>query len=166
MEPQARFFVDRMLGKVAKWLRILGYDARYGSIETASQIETLHREGIVVVTGNTRWRHLPGVFFCEPLRVEEQCRKLAQAGLIRREEVRLFSRCLRCNRLLEEAPKEEVGGVVPDYVYATAPSFCRCPSCGRAYWPGSHWDRMTERFRRITGWSLEDLSERRTEWAE
>lgn len=166
MEPQARFFVDRMLGKMAKWLRILGYDTRYGSIETASRIETLHREGLVVVTGNTRWRHFPGVFFCAPSRVDEQCGKLAAAGLIRREDVKLFSRCLRCNWPLEEISKEEVVGMVPDYVYATAPSFCRCPSCGRVYWSGSHVDRMTERFRRITGWSLEDLGERRTQWAE
>lgn len=166
MEPRARFFVDRMLGKMAKWLRILGYDARYGSIETATQIEILHREGTIVVTANTRWRHFPGVFFCEPTRVDEQCRKLAAAGLIRQEEIRLFSRCLRCNRPLEEIPKEEAVGRVPDYVAATAPSFCRCPSCGRVYWPGSHWDKMRERFRRITGWSPKDMDERRTEWAE
>lgn len=166
MEPRARFFIDRMLGKMAKWLRILGYDTRYGSIETASQIEALHREGAIVVTGNTRWRHLPGVFFCEPARVEEQCRKLAAAGLIRPEDVQLFSRCLRCNRLLEEIPKEEAVGRVPDYVHATAPSFCRCPSCGRVYWPGSHLDRMMERYRRITGWTHQDIGERRTEWEE
>lgn len=163
MEPRARFFVDRMLGKVAKWLRILGYDAVYGSIETASQIETLCGEGRIIVTGNTRWRHLPGVFLCESTRFEDQCRKLAAAGLIRREQFNPFSRCLQCNQLLEDVPREEVFGLVPEYVYATALSFSRCPTCGGVYWPGSHLDKMTERFRRITGWNLEDMSERRQE---
>ncbi len=166
MEVPKRFFVDRMLGKVAKCLRILGYDARYGSIENASQIQALRDEGIVIVTGNTRWRHIPGVFFCEATRPEEQIRKLAQAGLIRLKETDPFSRCLRCNRILEDVAKEEVALCVPEYIYATAPSFSRCPSCGRVYWAGSHLARMTERFRRIMDWNLEDAGERRNGWAE
>ncbi|MGQ9484295.1 MAG: Mut7-C RNAse domain-containing protein [Desulfosoma sp.] len=162
MEHRPRFFVDRMLGKVAKCLRILGYDARYGSIETASQIQTLRHEGYVVVTGNTRWRHVPGVLFCQATRWPEQCRKLADAGLVRLEEADPFSRCLQCNGVLEDVAKEEIAGRVPEFVYATAPAFSRCPSCGRVYWPGSHLDKMTDHFQRIMGWNLKEAGKRRS----
>ncbi|ROQ92273.1 Mut7-C RNAse domain-containing protein [Desulfosoma caldarium] len=161
METRARFFVDRMLGKVAKYLRILGYDACYGSIETTSQVQALRKEGYIVITGNTRWRHVPGVFYCEATRWHEQCQKLVNAGLVRLEEIDPFSRCLRCNRALEDVAREEVAGRVPEFVYATAPSFSRCPVCGRVYWPGSHLDKMTENFQQIMGWNLEDAGKRR-----
>lgn len=55
-----------------------------------------------------------------------------------------FTRCPVCNGLLEAVPKYRAWGQVPTYVFATQSEFRRCPSCGRFYWRGTHWDHMRE----------------------
>ena len=58
------------------------------------------------------------------------------------DEEKLFQRCVECNCPLEDAPKEETKGKVPEYVFQTQEVFKRCPSCKKIFWKGTHWDMV------------------------
>lgn len=148
---EPRFIVDAMLGRLARWLRVLGYDAAYeAEIEDAELVRRALREGRIILT---RDRSLPQEWRMESCLVVEGERPLHQVRQVveifdLRWEDRLFSRCTVCNARLESASRHEVAGRVPPYVWEHHEAFARCPSCGRIYWKGSHVHRMRRRLRR------------------
>jgi uncharacterized protein with PIN domain len=141
-----RFIADRMLGKLAKELRILGYDAIYYRGENAYPLIKLGREeGRVILTRNTKL--IPKRPDDRIVRITEdrpslQIRELIQKGYISLNEENLFSRCLFCNVLLGKIPREEAEGKVPDFIFYQQKEFSRCPQCLRTYWEGSHQENM------------------------
>jgi uncharacterized protein with PIN domain len=80
-----------------------------------------------------------------------QLRELIQMKIISLHEETLFSRCLVCNVLLNEMPREEAEGKVPDFIFYQRKEFFRCPQCSRIYWQGSHQDRMQEKIEELFG---------------
>lgn len=129
---------DRTVGRLIKWLRAMGLDV---SLSEAPIPERLHL---------TRRRSLlkkPGVLVFWADRVEEQIKELFRQCPQLKAQMRPFSRCLRCNSLLVPAKRDEVFGLVPDFIYETHSSFFRCPDCGRIYWPGGHRRRMERRLK-------------------
>ncbi len=138
--PSASFDVDGMLGRLAKWLRILGFDAAFPcSRPSAGRIFVTARKavpyaGAMLVTGN------------DPL--EQLKQVLEQAGI--RPDPKLFlSRCLVCNVPVREVKRENVVGKVPDRILENAELFHECPACGRIYWEGSHAERMQKRLQNL-----------------
>lgn len=156
------FVVDSMLGKMAKWLRILGFDTVCQRLETLADLERHRAEGRLIVTRNTRWRNRPGVVFLTENELSSQLRRLIREAAIEAEDVVLLARCIRCNSPLERVRKTRAVERVPDYVFATADVFLRCPDCARLYWRGSHTDRMLDQLQRMTGWVIETVTQRRT----
>ncbi|MFQ5465130.1 MAG: Mut7-C RNAse domain-containing protein [Thermodesulfobacteriota bacterium] len=142
-----RFFADAMLGRLATWMRALGYDVLYErDIPDGELLRRSIEEGRVILTRDTllvRRRAACGrSFFVTCDRVRDQVREVARRfppdpGLF-------LTRCLRCNAPLAEAPKEDVRGRVPPYVFETQEAFRRCPRCRRVYWAGTHRDRMLD----------------------
>ncbi len=150
-----KFIADRMLGKLAKELRMLGYDTVYYRGEDAYPLIKLGREeGRVILTRSTR---------LAPKRPEDrivrimedkpslQLRELIQRKIISLIEEPLFSRCLECNTLLNEIPREEAEGKVPDFIFYQQREFFRCPQCSRVYWQGSHQDHMRKKIEELFG---------------
>ncbi len=150
-DGQTRFIADVNVGRLAKWLRALGYDTLFfKEIDDDDLVRIGLAEGRVLLTRDSRLME----------------RRVAALGplkaiLIRSEEVQLqlkqvveslgldcrrrpFSLCLECNQGLETVPRSEVRTQVPPYVFETQASFHRCPSCRKVYWRGSHWQRMSE----------------------
>lgn len=153
-EAEVRFIADSMLGKLAKWLRILGYDTLYfREGEDGRLLAAALREGRILLTRDTRLirrRHRCPLLFIHHDRVEEQLKEVAvELGLAMGG--RLGSRCLRCNRPLALLPREEAAGRVPEYVFRHHEVFSRCEGCGRIYWAGSHLRRMEETVRALCG---------------
>ena len=146
IEP--RFIVDVNVGRLATWLRIMGYDTVFQDpVEDDELVRVALREGRVIVTrdGGLAERRLAatGRIKVVLVRDDEIRRQLDQV----RQELDLdgrngFSRCVRCNEALGARPKGSVEGLVPPYVYCTQDSFMGCSSCGRVYWRGTHWDKM------------------------
>jgi uncharacterized protein with PIN domain len=138
------FAVDRMLGRLARWLRILGYDAAYGpELYGAALVALARREGRLIVTRDTRLarrRDRPAMVFIERDGFRDQLREIARAVPL--APVGFCTRCVECNRLLEPAGREAVRA--PAYVLATQTRFWRCPSCHRTYWPATHIARMRD----------------------
>lgn len=158
-ERERRFAVDIMLGKLAKWLRVLGFDARSMFLADRAAVESLLVEGFIPVTRRGKFRDIEGVVFIRSDRHFEQLMELVSLVSLGGEEVRLFSRCTLCNAGLAPIPAEAAFGAVPDYVFETASDFRKCPECGRVYWPGSHRRRMIDKLESLTGWGLREGDE-------
>lgn len=140
-----RFLCDAMLGRLAKWLRLLGYDARYGDLPDDDLVVLARSEGRVVLTRDTRLVRRPDVGahgFIRHDRVLDQLRQVADEFHL--DVGRAGTRCMRCNAALDPLPRDAAAGRVPPYVWRTQEAFARCPACGRIYWPGTHWTRMTQ----------------------
>jgi uncharacterized protein with PIN domain len=142
--PVQRFAVDRMLGRLARWLRILGHDVAYGPhLRGAGLVACARAEGRTILTRDTRlvrMPHLPPHVFIASDHFREQLRQLA--GAVPLDGPAFLARCLDCNRVLDEAPRAAVRDRVPPYVLATAARFHVCPRCGRVYWPATHRTHM------------------------
>ena len=141
-----RFVADRMLGKLAKGLRLLGYDTVYYQGEDLYHlIQWARAEGRVILTRNRKLvakrpeDRLVRIMGDHPTL---QLQELIQKGYVTRDEEVHFSRCLLCNALLDEIPRGEAEGHVPDFVFHERKEFFRCPQCRRIYWQGSHQKNM------------------------
>jgi len=142
-----KFIADRTLGKLAKWLRIMGYDSVYWrSDDLDGLLRRAHDDDRTLITKDNKvYRRRGGV---EALLVREdnpfrQLQEVVRHFRLPIREDRLFSRCLLCNEPLHAVSPSDVEGHVPDYIFHTQTSFSRCPSCGRVYWTGTHHDHMT-----------------------
>lgn len=145
-----RFVVDAMLGKLARWLRILGYDTLYyPSIEDHRLIELADKSGRVLLTADRelmKYRRAEK-FLISSDAWREQLREVTSA--FPPPDQGLFSRCLECNSALEEVDRETVRGEVPPHVYEEQREFARCPRCNKVYWWGTHCERVRLQLREI-----------------
>ena len=144
----ARFVADSMLGRLAKWLRALGYDVVYHPFADDREVTAWAQErGATLLTRDTELarRAKARVIFIEHDHLGEQLRQVAEEAPLDLARARPLSRCMVCNGELVAATREEVWGRVPPYVYLTRESYARCPGCGRVYWEGTHVGRMRER---------------------
>lgn len=151
-----KFLVDANVGRLVKWLRVLGCDAAYVDDADDNQIvRTALKEGRIILTRDTQImkRGIVTSGRVKALLIVDddpraQLRQVVEAfGLCRQSKP--FSLCLECNLPLETVPREQVEGMVPPYVFQTQQEFSRCPRCGRIYWKGTHWQHMTEELERL-----------------
>jgi len=141
-----KFLADEMLGRLAKWLRILGYDTLYHQHLDDNELVRLARaEGRLILTRDTKLTRRRGVrhLLIKSELVEEQLPQvLNDLGLVLDN---LFSRCVICNTPLKEMERSAAKEQVPPYVFRTQECFKLCPQCGRIYWRGTHWEGMKGR---------------------
>jgi uncharacterized protein with PIN domain len=151
---EKRFVVDSMLGKLAKWLRILGFDTRYQRLTGQEQLDELKGEGFFLITRNQRWCGQRRVLCLDANDPEGQLREIIERIPIVPEEVHPLNRCVLCNGPLFSMPRDQAFGLVPDYIFETNTDFYKCPACLKTYWPGSHPRRMMKRLHDVVGWSF------------
>ena len=152
MEP--RFVADVMLGRLAKWLRILGYDTLYdAALDDPELVRIARAQDRLLLTRDLELSRRRGVrlILVESELLEEQLAQLQR--LLGLKATAPFARCPVCNEPLESMPKDRAWGQVPPYVFATQAEFRICPSCDRFYWRGTHWERMKEL---MTRWAEQD----------
>lgn len=132
-----------MLGRLATWLRLLGYDTAYLPRADDAELARIARaQDRILLTRDvelTRRRGLRYVLI-ESEQIEGQLEQMARALRLSTREA--FSRCAVCNLPLEPVSKEDLRGVIPPYVFQTQEQFRRCRQCGRVYWRGTHWAHM------------------------
>ncbi len=144
-----KFVVDAMLGKLAKWLRILGFDTLYKYIKDPLQIEQFLKQGRIIITRNQKWRKIRGVVCIESNYLEDQLAEVAKKIDFYIDHSKLFTRCPLCNSILTKISRKDAFGRVPDYILDTAEGFSMCPECGKVFWPGSHIGRMSEKISKL-----------------
>ena len=144
---EVKFIADVMVGKLARWLRILGFDVAYSNAFSDDEIVRLaEAENRIVLTRDTGLvsrRKLKRFLFVLSDHYQEQVRQVLRAFDLK--EFRIFSRCLECNAPLSDVDKELVFERIPAYVYLTQERFAACPSCNRVYWHGTHTEVMLKR---------------------
>ncbi len=140
-----KFIVTREMGKLAKWLRILGYDCVYfGGTQVADLIIQALRDKRMLLTRSaalTKYTGVRVVVVRHDL-VEDQLEQVVAELGLSLDDAAMFERCVECNTPLEKIEKEKVKGKVPEYVFETQETFKLCPSCGKYFWKGTHWDMV------------------------
>ena len=136
-----RFIADVMLGRLAKWLRIAGFDVLYSNKFSDEELIAIsNREGRVLLSRDTRLlirKSVKEFIFLESQELQMQLRQVF-------DRLRILSlpspltRCLACNEALIEATRESVRPSVPVFVYRTQAHFKSCPRCGKIFWAGTH----------------------------
>lgn len=135
-----------MLGKLARLLRLIGYDAEYVRDADESNIQKWCSEGAVFLTRGRRFKNqkVDGIYCVIENYPVHQLKEVIVKFNLELNEERFFSRCLECNMKLECAPEEDVQRRVPEFVKMTKKEFFMCPKCRRIYWEGSHRIHMQE----------------------
>lgn len=141
-----KFVADRMLGKLARLLRLIGYDAEYSRNTTEDGLKNLTGTGTIFLTRGKRFTNLnrTNIYAVKENYPVYQLKEVIQRFNLELKEENFFSRCLECNRKLEVAPDEDVQRRVPEFVKRTKKEFFICPECRRIYWEGSHRKHMEE----------------------
>ncbi len=158
MSDTPKFIVDHNVGKLTKWLRLMGYDARFFRGKSDAELVAIAlKEGRIILTRDTRimQRRLVTKGRLKALLIasdqpEQQIRQLIDS-LNLDYRFNPFSLCLECNQPLVERKKAELKDLVPPYVFKTQDQFRQCPSCQRIYWRGTHWRAMTRRLEGLGG---------------
>ena len=154
--------LDGSLGRLARNLRMFGIDAEMETQDLDYLIGRAQKEGRILLTRRTVGpERIPATV--KVVRIQEDHPERQVVSVLKWlgspiPKAEWFSRCLLCNRLLEEVPSTSVEGKVPDYILLVHSHFRLCGGCGRVYWPGTHRTNMEGRMER---WALEawgDLS--------
>jgi uncharacterized protein with PIN domain len=146
-----KFAADRMLGKLAKWLRAMGQDVIYGQHLTGyGLIRAARQEGRLILTRDRRLKQKqpPDFIFVESDSYRDQLRQVVKTCGFD-PLARAFTRCLVCNAVLEPRAKDTVKALVPPYVASTQERFFACPRCNHIYWPATHHEKMLAELERI-----------------
>jgi len=150
----AKLLLTKELGRLAKWLRILGYDAEYVRESNAASliIQALRQERIIL----TRNHRLPAsrgikIITLKTQKLKEQLVETLRELKAEPQTERMFSRCTICNKELVSIDKNKIREKVPEYVYNTQENFFVCTTCNRVYWQGTHWQNVKEALETIKG---------------
>jgi uncharacterized protein with PIN domain len=151
-----KFIVDSNVGRLARWLRIAGFDTVFiNDLDDNRLVRLALSEGRVLLTKDTQIikRRVAAtgrlkVIMIEADEVKAQLRQVVKV-LNLSDKIKAFTLCLECNQPLVTKAKEEVKDIVPPYVFQTQTQYMQCPACQRVYWRGTHWQRMSRELKRI-----------------
>ncbi len=153
-----KFIVDHNVGKLARWLRMMGFDSVFFTGEDDSLIVKqalaenrilLTRDtGIMLRRMVTSGRVKAVLFQSEA--PEEQMRRLTELLDIR-VGAKPFTICLEDNTPIIPTTPEQVKDRVPPYVFKNQTQYMECPLCNRVYWRGTHWLAMLHKLEKLTG---------------
>lgn len=143
-----------MLGKLTRWLRMLGYDVKYSNkLDDAQLITIAKKERRILLTRDLELYQQAtakevDAFYLEGKTEGEKLAELAKRFKIKLDIDMSTSRCPKCNTRVKTIPKEKVADKIEKSTYAYYNEFWECPKCGQIYWQGSHWGRIRETLRR------------------
>ncbi len=144
--------IDGMLGKLARWLRLIGNDVEYSrDLGDKELLRRASTSSMVLLTSDLNLYRLAVAKGVIAYLVKGKNEPERLASIVKRFNLRLefnpsSSRCPKCGAEIEEAPKETVRNEVPDSTYEAYDEFwiCTNPYCRKIYWRGSHWKNIME----------------------
>lgn len=140
-----KFIATKELGRLARWLRMLGFDTVYYDKEGkgALIIQSLRDDRTIITRTKEKIAALKKkTIIIASENVKEQLREIVEKAELKIEEEKMFTRCTLCNEELRGADKEEIKEFVPERVYKEQKNFKQCPSCRKVYWRGSHLENI------------------------
>lgn len=143
---EVRFIADAMLGRLARWLRLLGFDTLYyPDIRDGDLLKIALREGRCILTRDSHFLKMKGravLFFVHSNEPMAQVKEVLEPLAVKRV---LLSRCARCNGILcEVEARDAVRDRVPEHVFLSRTHFLKCQVCDSLYWEGTHLKRFRE----------------------
>lgn len=137
------------MGRLAKWLRILGFDTVYFSNPLNEKLlfkEAVSSNRLILTRSEKIASQLEEGDYCfiAHNHIDEQLKYLIDKGIISLPE-NLFTRCAECNESLKQIGRDKVHSKVPDYVRETQQYFQQCPTCKKIFWSGTHYKRIKEK---------------------
>ena len=151
-----KFIADGMLGKLTRWLRMLGHDVKYSNeLDDAQLIMVAKKERRILLTRDLELYQqvtAKGIdtFYLEGRTEEEKLAELAKRFEIILDIDMTTSRCPKCNAQIESISKEKVTDKVEKNTIAYYNKFWKCPKCGQIYWQGAHWTRIKKTLEKAT----------------
>ena len=145
-----KFLADGMLGKLTRWLRMLGYDVKYAkNLDDKILIKIAKAEKRILLTRDVELYKQAKSQHSQTFFVEEKTEAERLAALSKRYGLSLelnpnMSRCPKCNTKIKPTKKEKVFNRIPSSTKTFYDKFWKCPNCEQIYWQGSHWKRITE----------------------
>ena len=151
-----RFIADQNVGKLGRWLRMMGFDTLFFDGQDDGEMVRLALEqDRIILTRDTHIMErrlitsgrLKAVLFVTDRPEEQICQVINSLRL--KDNFRPFTLCIEDNHALEKRGKEAVKNRVPLYVFETQTQYMECPHCHRIYWRGTHWRAMTSRLEKL-----------------
>jgi uncharacterized protein with PIN domain len=149
---EIKFIADNNVGKLARWLRLIGYDTTLlRQKDDAQMIKIALGENRVILTKDAQFmkRRLVTNGSLKTVHIDQDDPKLQVQEVVKTLALdyhfKPFSLCLECNEVLVALDKENVKNLVPAHVFETQSRYTQCPACHRVYWPGTHWQAMVKR---------------------
>jgi uncharacterized protein with PIN domain len=136
-----KFILTKELGRLARWLRILGYDTVYQERDDKPRLVILSlRDERIILTRDAKMSRFTGIRMVriDDDAVEKQLEQVVRELGLAIDKERTFLRCVDCNDMLVDVAKEKVEKKVPPYVYTTQDEFKTCPACQKVFWRGTH----------------------------
>jgi len=151
LENRKKFLLDENLGRLSKWLRMLGYDAAvYKSISIEKKISLCNKERRIFLTRSNKIAKRKESFSRILIKAEKYDEQLLEIShLLELNNEMLFSRCLKCDYRLQDILAKKIEGLVPDNVKYNFSEFKICRKCGKIYWRGSHYDAMKSKLKNL-----------------
>ena len=145
-----RFLCDSMVGSLARWLRLFGFDAEYSGAEDGELARRAREEGRWLLTRDRELASVgPRTVLIRSEGLEDQLVEVFRRLDLVPAPTLERARCSRCNGKLADLPRNAAEAFVPPFVARTAPRFRRCTYCGTVYWPGSHTEKILRRMERV-----------------
>lgn len=142
IQEEPRFITDASLARLAKWLRILGYNTVVFPREAGrAMLRQADAEGRIVLTRRTDMveRQFSGtLFLIRDVVVSNQLKLVIERFSLKIDREKMFGICLECNEKLNSIKKENIRDLVPPYVFENCTEFNQCPRCRKIYWMGTH----------------------------
>jgi uncharacterized protein with PIN domain/tRNA(Ser,Leu) C12 N-acetylase TAN1 len=147
-EEAPRFVVDQMLGPLAVWLRLLGFDSVYVRDEPDTVLlRKASEEGRIILTRDVALSEARSVrtLFLESGEPDDQLVEVIEGLGLRLSKDAMFTRCTICNRPVQRVNKESVKDRLPEVAYRLYDEFTACSHCDKVYWKGGQYDRILDR---------------------
>jgi len=151
---EIKFVADNNVGKLARWLRLMGYDTLlFKQKDDKQMISTALNENRVILTKDAQFmrRRLVTNGTLKVILIKQDAPGVQIQGVAKALNLDYhfapFSLCLECNQTLRPRSREEVQNLVPPRVFETQTQYMECPTCRRIYWQGTHWQTMCKKLR-------------------
>lgn len=150
-----KFLCDQMLGTLAKWLRIFGFDTYYADAKNSDEdlLRIAKKENRTIITRDKmlikrgRKEDLK-IIKIDSIDIDEQLRHVLEDVDINEDFI--LSRCSICNTKIEEISKKNVEDKIPENVFKNNEKFWFCPKCDKIYWIGTHTNKMIKKIKKIS----------------
>jgi len=149
-----KFLCDQMLGTLAKWLRLFGFDTFYANSELEDEdlLQIAKKENRFIITRDKQLiargkKEKLSIIEMNTTDIDEQLNLVLRD--IKINEADVLSRCSLCNTILNEIKKNNVKNRVPERVFENNEKFWFCSKCDKIYWMGSHYEKIKDKIKEL-----------------